>query len=143
MNTITSDAARAALLSSKNPYWAAKTLDVWLRAQGRCEYCGTYLLATSDLYLCGSPLDHIVAKSLGGADDLENLALSCRPCNVIKRHHRLWDGIGERPAREELIARAKAYIDKLRARNEVNLQRHIELLIACGLPRVGFATHSR
>ncbi|MFP4299080.1 MAG: HNH endonuclease [Spirulinaceae cyanobacterium] len=47
------------------------------RAQFRCEYCHYLELLSS------APLsvDHIKPQSLGGSDDLDNLALACRRCN--------------------------------------------------------------
>jgi len=47
------------------------------RAQGRCEYCHyPELLSSAPL-----SLDHVDPQSLGGSDDLSNLALACRRCN--------------------------------------------------------------
>ncbi|GAA6614705.1 HNH endonuclease [Scytonema sp. NUACC26] len=57
------------------------------RANFRCEYCH-YLefLSTSPL-----TIDHIIPKSLGGSDDVNNLALACRLCN--ERHYNFTVGI--------------------------------------------------
>jgi hypothetical protein len=47
------------------------------RAKCRCEYCHyPELLSTSPL-----SIDHLYPQSLGGTDDLINLALACRRCN--------------------------------------------------------------
>jgi 5-methylcytosine-specific restriction endonuclease McrA len=47
------------------------------RAKGRCEYCHyPELLSSAPL-----SIDHIQPQSLGGSDDLDNLALACRRCN--------------------------------------------------------------
>jgi hypothetical protein len=47
------------------------------RAQFRCEYCHyPELLSTAPL-----SIDHLQPQSLGGADNLDNLALACRRCN--------------------------------------------------------------
>ena len=47
------------------------------RAKCRCEYCHyPELLSTSPL-----SVDHLYPQSLGGTDDLMNLALACRRCN--------------------------------------------------------------
>jgi 5-methylcytosine-specific restriction endonuclease McrA len=126
----TQDAARAALLAEG---WAPLTIDVWLRAQAKCEYCGTPIYATSEVYFRGSHLDHILAEKFGGATDFDNLALSCGPCNLIKGNYRVWDGIGDRPAREELKARAEKELDMRRTLAETRMQRQIPLLVACGL----------
>jgi HNH endonuclease len=47
------------------------------RAKYRCEYCHyPELLSSAPL-----SIDHIQPQSLGGSDDLDNLALACRRCN--------------------------------------------------------------
>lgn len=47
------------------------------RAQFRCEYCHyPELLSSAPL-----SIDHIQPQSLGGSNDLNNLALACRRCN--------------------------------------------------------------
>ena len=47
------------------------------RAEYRCEYCHyPEILSTAPL-----SIDHIEPKSLGGTDELFNLALACRRCN--------------------------------------------------------------
>jgi hypothetical protein len=47
------------------------------RAKFRCEYCHyPELLSSAPL-----SIDHIQPQSLGGSDELENLALACRRCN--------------------------------------------------------------
>jgi len=50
--------------------------EVWDRDDGRCVECG------SSFFL---EVDHIVARSRGGDDALENLRLLCRPCHA-ERH---------------------------------------------------------
>jgi HNH endonuclease len=49
-------------------------------AQYRCEYCKT------SSKLTGMPLtmEHITPQSLGGSDDLSNLAAACYRCNEFK-----------------------------------------------------------
>ncbi len=53
---------------------------VIVNAQYRCEYCKT------SSKLTGMPLtmEHIQPKSLGGSDDLINLAAACYRCNEFK-----------------------------------------------------------
>ncbi|MEO0540406.1 MAG: HNH endonuclease [Cyanobacteria bacterium P01_A01_bin.105] len=47
------------------------------RARHRCEYCHyPELLSTAPL-----SIDHIQPRSLGGSDEMNNLALACRRCN--------------------------------------------------------------
>jgi hypothetical protein len=48
------------------------------RAQGRCEYCRDALLGKRP------EIDHIVPRSKGGQNTLDNLALACPSCNGNK-----------------------------------------------------------
>lgn len=51
-----------------------------LEARDRCGYCQTQqALAYGPL-----EVDHIMPVAAGGADDLQNLWLACRPCNQYK-----------------------------------------------------------
>ena len=50
------------------------------RASGRCEYCH-YPQEMSNGVL---DIEHIVPVSVGGATDMDNLALACRHCNNHK-----------------------------------------------------------
>ena len=47
------------------------------RAKYLCEYCHSSERLSASRFT----IDHITPKSLGGSDDLENLALACRRCN--------------------------------------------------------------
>ncbi len=49
------------------------------RAGNRCEYCG---LSQDREPFYRFHIEHIIAKQHGGADDFNNLALSCFNCNV-------------------------------------------------------------
>lgn len=50
------------------------------RARGRCEYC-----RLPEAFSSGSfEIEHIQPRSLGGATDADNLALSCGGCNGFK-----------------------------------------------------------
>lgn len=47
------------------------------RANYQCEYCHyPEVLSTAPL-----SIDHLLPRSLGGTDELSNLALACRRCN--------------------------------------------------------------
>jgi 5-methylcytosine-specific restriction endonuclease McrA len=50
------------------------------RAGNRCEYCQ---LPTRG-QLATFPIDHILPKSQGGSQELDNLALTCPHCNDHK-----------------------------------------------------------
>ena len=53
------------------------------RADRRCEYCRAPQPASGVRY----HLDHILPGLLGGADDMDNLALACPMCNYHKSAH--------------------------------------------------------
>lgn len=50
------------------------------RAAYRCEYCH----APEIVFNFSFEVEHIVPQARGGADEFENLALSCRSCNLFK-----------------------------------------------------------
>ena len=50
------------------------------RSQHRCEYCR----APEAMFNFPFEVEHIVPKSKMGSGELENLALSCRGCNLYK-----------------------------------------------------------
>jgi len=47
------------------------------RANFLCEYCHSAEESSSTLFT----IDHILPRSFGGSDELENLALACHRCN--------------------------------------------------------------
>lgn len=53
---------------------------VFERAGGICEYCCTPTEFSTDDFA----VEHIIPKSRGGTDDVENLAWSCQGCNSRK-----------------------------------------------------------
>lgn len=60
------------------------------RAGRRCEYCRAPQPATGIRY----HLEHVFPESLGGTDEVDNLALACPTCNYYKSNHLL--GIDEK-----------------------------------------------
>ncbi len=62
---------------------------------GKCIHCHRQLLVSGEGELLGTAsIEHIVPRTHGGTDDLENLALACAACNGEKgvRHdHRRRD----------------------------------------------------
>lgn len=50
------------------------------RAAYRCEYCH----APESVFNFPFEVEHILPQARGGSDDLDNLALSCRACNLFK-----------------------------------------------------------
>ncbi len=91
-----STATRARLL------WAAATDRTFTRAQGpmgpclvgKCIHCGTKLaLALDGTPISRATVEHIVPRTHGGTDDVDNLAVACARCNHGKGHrldHRPW-----------------------------------------------------
>lgn len=59
-----------------NPAYAA----VARRAEHRCEYCH----APEVVFNFPLEVEHIVPPQRGGSDELDNLALACRACNLFK-----------------------------------------------------------
>ena len=51
---------------------------IYNNAHGKCELCGKKIL------LEDMTIDHIKALSMGGEDDVENLACTCFNCNILK-----------------------------------------------------------
>ena len=51
---------------------------IYLNAHGKCELCGRKIL------LEDMTVDHVNPLSLGGKDDVENLACTCFSCNMLK-----------------------------------------------------------
>jgi 5-methylcytosine-specific restriction endonuclease McrA len=59
-----------------NPAYAA----VARRAEHRCEYCH----APEAVFNFPLEVEHIVPPQRGGSDEIKNLALACRGCNLFK-----------------------------------------------------------
>ncbi len=53
---------------------------VYNRANGLCEYCKSPANISSQPFV----IEHIIPKSKGGKNTLDNLALSCQGCNSHK-----------------------------------------------------------
>ena len=53
-------------------------IQVHQRAQFLCEYCHSSEEASTSQFT----IDHLQPRSLGGLDELENLALACHRCNT-------------------------------------------------------------
>ena len=62
---------------------------VFKRDSGRCRYCGLDLLQSYSTFTSAT-VDHLVAKSVGGLNDVSNLVLACPGCNqMLSRSGRL------------------------------------------------------
>lgn len=65
--------------------------EVWKKTNGRCAYCGDYMLlpeapGASAFVSLQFSIDHATPRFHGGTNDLSNLLPSCRGCNSAKRH---------------------------------------------------------
>jgi hypothetical protein len=60
--------------------WSEIGREVERRASGRCEYCRMH----QSLQGATFHIEHIVARSLGGTSELDNLAWACPSCNLHK-----------------------------------------------------------
>jgi HNH endonuclease len=70
--------------------------EVAARAQGLCEYCRCPELLNTGTF----SVDHVIPRSKGGGDDLENLAFCCQGCNNTKYNK----VDGKDPVTEGLVA---------------------------------------
>jgi hypothetical protein len=112
-------------LTTKNHGWSKQTLEVWRNAGFHCEYCGTCLLTTSDVYFRGGHLDHIVPH---GGDNVQNLALACAACNFLKRGSDPKEKAPSQAIRAVLIDAAKGIINARRASAKRRLEAAIPLI---------------
>lgn len=65
------------------------------RAKYVCEYCHSPERLSANRFT----VDHVIPKSLGGSDELDNLALACRRCN--ERRYNFVAGID--PDTQEIV----------------------------------------
>ncbi|GAB6091720.1 HNH endonuclease [Spirochaeta dissipatitropha] len=97
----------------KTGKWGERDILVGIRAKFHCEYCGKYLLDSVESYKEWN-IDHIIPKNAGGKDSDENLALSCRTCNVsLKSRVNLFDE-KTKLSRDEKILVIKKYVSEKR-----------------------------
>ncbi|REG82154.1 HNH endonuclease [Marinomonas pollencensis] len=90
--------------------WGENDVILGIRAGFKCEYCDKDLLATVDNYKEWQK-DHIIPLSKGGENINENIAISCKTCNVnIKgRWNPADESTSENPTRQELITIVREY----------------------------------
>ena len=94
---------------------------------GKCIHCGKKLVLGMDgCPLSDASLEHIVPKTHGGTDSLDNLAVACRRCNVQKgyRHDH---GRADDP-------KLRAVIETLRQRRAKRWREPLEGLVLPPLP---------
>ena len=91
--------------------WSDSTLRLAIKTGFRCAYCGSDFFATIEHYYAFE-VEHIVPRGRGPEIDEapENLTVSCRTCNRLKRR---WDPrsrVGDSATREQLIEAARKYV---------------------------------
>ena len=98
--------------------WGVKWATACERAGYRCEYCGKDMLASLDDYR-SIETEHIIPRSAGGSEELDNLALSCPVCNSqrFKGRYNPAKDAGEGASRDKLIQAVKEHLIKKRVEN--------------------------
>ena len=97
--------------------WGDRNIEIAVRANFRCEYCDRNLLSSVDAYKEWQH-DHIIPQRVDEEKDkdrLNNMALSCRTCNVNFKGK--WDPSYDLPdnaSREELVAAVRQYVARKR-----------------------------
>ncbi|NLJ38093.1 MAG: HNH endonuclease [Candidatus Atribacteria bacterium] len=101
--------------------------EVFKRDNFKCQYCGR---TPPEVIL---EIDHIIPKSKGGADDIENLITSCRDCNRgkgknfitnIQKREIIKENLKNLKEKEEQL---KEYY-KLQRRQERKIQKNIQTI---------------
>lgn len=97
--------------------WGENDVILGIRAGFKCEYCDKDLLASVDNYKEWQK-DHIIPLSKGGEDINDNIAISCKTCNVnIKgRWNPADESTSDNPSRQELINVVRDYCIKRRTK---------------------------
>jgi hypothetical protein len=106
-------------------------VEVARRARRRCEYCR----APESVFNLEFEVEHIVPRSRRGPDELSNLALACRSCNLRK-------GTAER-ARDPDAGDLVRLFDPRRDRWGDHFQINLERFVVEGLTASGRATARR
>lgn len=91
--------------------WSDSTLRLAINTGFRCEYCQSDFFATIESYYAFE-VEHIVPRGRGPEIDEapENLTVSCRTCNRLKRR---WDPrskVGDFATRKQLIEAAREFV---------------------------------
>lgn len=62
------------------------TFKIWEKRYwaGKCIHCNSHITVGIDGQLLSATIEHIVPQGHGGTNAIENLALSCAPCNHRK-----------------------------------------------------------
>lgn len=97
-----------------------------VRANFKCEYCDASLIDSLNAYDSWQ-IDHIVPKSKDGPDCLDNVALSCRACNLLKHDH---DPSGK--TRQSRLEDARKFVHQKRDKKQEELDKLRRLIEETG-----------
>lgn len=93
--------------------WGDRSAKIGLRAKFRCEYCGKYLLENIESYKEWQE-DHIIPLSKGGKDEIDNIALSCRFCNMVLKKKWNPNEDEKKLTRQQLIMRVIKHLEEVK-----------------------------
>ncbi len=108
------------------PSWKRLRRQVKKRDGATCQYCGTEAQV--------GHVDHVIPLSKGGTDTIDNLAWSCRPCNLSKSTKTLdeWEyRPGSGPAKEQVLNLASG-IDIRKALEDIGAVGETRIVIRPG-----------
>ena len=117
--------------------WSLEAVQLGVRANFCCEYCGCDLLATIESYDSWQR-DHVVAASRNGVDHIDNLAVACKFCNFLKRHTQTTD-VFEVANRQQAIDATRKLINERRVIKQQRLDQMVEIINASGYRNGGSA----
>ena len=120
---MTPDAARKVLMNELS--WPEFMIEIGIRADFRCEYCGRDLLRDIDAYE-SLQKDHIVPRRDDGVD---NLAVSCKTCNFLKRRTDPSIGLDDSD-RTALVKAARSIVQERRRAKQSILNRTLDAVDA-------------
>ncbi|SRR6266481_4943907 len=114
--------------------WSQEDLEIWLRDDCRCVYCGRNLLGPRDITYFLYCYDHLLPVSRYPAlkNALWNKVLACRSCNSWKSTFNPAPGgiAADEAHREELIERTKASVREQRKPAEALFLEEVEVITA-------------
>ncbi|QQD21735.1 hypothetical protein GJQ54_08100 [Oceanospirillaceae bacterium ASx5O] len=109
-------------------HWSDTQVRLGIEFNFRCAYCDKDMFGSVDNHSEWQS-DHIKPTSKGGADVIDNLALSCRTCNFIKG---TWDPSEdlsqEEILKEYLIKRARTRISERRQKIQEDIELYKSIL---------------
>lgn len=98
--------------------WSEENVVLALETGFCCAYCGKHLLADASAYFLWT-VDHLIPRSAGGNDTLENKVVSCRICNVnLKRRWNPAKNLPPGASKAELIHEARRHVKSERRRQD-------------------------